>query len=138
MNKPFAIFTIALLALACGKEVDPTAMNSNPFDPQYNGENVFVFDTTYTQIITIPGGAIVNHVIAVHVKEELLPEGAAYAVRAVRVGTGEVTILNPDPPNSNSFKYQKVNPVVGVPECVRLSLFNNGSSARPEQICATL
>lgn len=138
MNKLLIPLVIALLAMSCGKELDPGTLNSNPFDPDYAGPDVFVYDTTYTQNVAIPGGIIVYHVIGFHVKSELLPSGAGYSVRAERVGTGDVSILNPDPPNSSSFKYLKVNPVVGVPECVRLSLFNNNSSARPEEICATL
>ena len=138
MRKPLTIISIALLAMACGKELDPETLSSNPFDPDYTGPEVFVFDTTYTQNVVIPSGVVTYQVIGFHVRSELLPTGAHYSVQAVQVATGEVSMLNPDPPNSHSFKYQKVNPVAGVPECVRLSLFNNASSARPEQICATL
>lgn len=138
MRKQLTFVSIALLAMACGKELDPGTLNSNPFDPDYAGPDVFVFDTTYTQNVVIPSGVVTYQVIGFHVKSELLPDDARYSVQAVQVATGDVSVLNPDPPNSHSFKYQKVNPVPGVPECVRLSLFNNASSARPEQICATL
>ena len=138
MNKLLTLLSAALVLASCGKELDVDTLNSNPFDPEYAGPEVFVFDTTYVQLVNIPGGVIAYHVICFHVKSELLPQGAGYSVRAERVGTGDVTLLNPDPPNSSSFKYLKVNPVAGVPECVRLSLFNNNSSARAEELCATL
>ncbi|HRD52800.1 MAG TPA: hypothetical protein PKY96_09140 [Flavobacteriales bacterium] len=139
MNKILAISALALLASACGKgELDPASLTSNPFDPDYNGPEVFVYDTTFTRNVSIPGGVVQYQVIGFHVKSELLPSSASYSVAVEETATGIADVIDPQPPNSNRFEYLKINPVVGAPVCLRLSLRNNQSNARPEVICATL
>ncbi len=139
MKRTATYLCIALLACACGKgELDPASLTGNPFDADYDGPPVFVYDSTYTQTVTIPGGVIVNQVIAFHVKSELLPVNTGYSVEVVETVTGDRAVINPDPPNSHSFRYSRANPVVGAPLCVKLALYNNADTARPEEVCASL
>lgn len=138
MKHALLAIPIALLALGCGKgELDPASLTSNPFDADYDGPAVFVFDSTYTQNVTIPGGIIVNQVIAFHVKAELLPPNNGYSVRVVETATGDSTLIDPIPSDNNRFRYSRANPVVGA-LCVRLGLHNNNATSRREEICATL
>ncbi|MFZ1692177.1 MAG: hypothetical protein WAT74_03180 [Flavobacteriales bacterium] len=139
MNRMLTIVSLALLVSACGKgELDPASLTSNPFDPDYNGPEVFVYDTTFTRNVSIPGGVVQYQIIGFHVKSELLPSGASYSVAVEETATGITDVINPQPPNSNLFEYPKINPVVGAPVCLRLRLRNNQSNARPEEICAIL
>lgn len=130
---------LGLLALSCGKgEVDPDRLRSNPFDPGYEGPAVFAADSTYLTIVMVGTTPTSYQAIAFHVREELFTAPAAYAVRAVDRGNGLAYILQPNPANSNRFVFLKGEFQVGVPACLELSLYNNLSAARPEEICLTL
>ena len=54
MNKLLTLLSAALVLASCGKELDVDTLNSNPFDPEYAGPEVFVFDTTYVQLVNTP------------------------------------------------------------------------------------
>ncbi|MBK7385009.1 MAG: hypothetical protein IPI81_16985 [Flavobacteriales bacterium] len=131
------ISTIALLG--CGKgELDPGTLTNNPFDPDYNGPAVFELDTTFLEVVVIPGATLLNQAIVFHAKAELFLSDAAYSVRVVDQMNGLTYTLDPNPTNTDRFKYVRSEPVIGAPVCLELRLFNNQSAARAEQICATL
>ena len=131
------ISTIALLG--CGKgELDPGTLTNNTFDPDYNGPAVFELDTTFLEVVVIPGATLLNQAIVFHAKAELFLSDAAYSVRVVDQMNGLTYTLDPNPTNTDRFKYVRSEPVIGAPVCLELRLFNNQSAARAEQICATL
>lgn len=139
MRLPLHLLCIALLALACGKgELDPDSLQGNPFDPAYDGPAVFVADSAF--IVIVPVGTVPTpfQAIAFHVREELFTAPAEYSVHLVDRHNGVVQVLEPNPPNSNNFRYIKGEPLPGVSVCLELSLYNNLSASRPEEICVTL
>ncbi|MBL0128882.1 MAG: hypothetical protein IPP83_15815 [Flavobacteriales bacterium] len=138
--RTYPIVLIAVLALAsCGKgELDPDTLTNNPFDPDYDGPAVFALDTTYLEVVSIPGATLLNQAIVFHAKAELFLSDASYSVKVVDRISGMSFTLDPNPANSDRFKYVRSEPVIGAPVCLELRLFNNQSAARAEQICATL
>ncbi len=89
-------------------------------------------------------GSVVNGVplslqtIAFVVKEELLLSDAAYSVQVKDIAEDFITVVDPNPPNSNRFTYSRPGALVGVPVCLELRLYNNLSAARADRLCATL
>ncbi len=133
------ILIAAALFCGCGKgELDPDTLTNNPFDPSYTGPGVYEFDTTYLDVVVIPGGVITYQVIAFRVKEELFLSDAAYSVQVHDRESGITSVIEPDPSGSDHFRYLKPDAVIGSPVCLDLRLYNNQSAARAEEICATL
>ncbi len=133
------LLLLAVLAAACGKdELDTSVLRNNPFDPDYNGPPVFVADSTY--LVTVMLGTIPTpfQVVAFHVREELFTAPAAYSVRVIDRSNGLASVIEPNPANSNRFTFLKGDYQVNVPLCLGLSLYNNLSAARTEEICVTL
>ena len=138
MKRLLHLLPIALLA-ACGKgELDPAGLRSNPFDADYDGEAVFVLDTTFVRIVNTGSGPLPQQVIGFHTRSELLPDEARYSVQVSDPGQGLTTTVEPLAPGGHDFEYVRLGTQPGVPVCVRLSLFNDQSAARAEEICATL
>ncbi|MBK8497938.1 MAG: hypothetical protein IPL52_03760 [Flavobacteriales bacterium] len=127
------------LFTACDKgELDTAPLTTNPFDPDYNGANLFEYDTTFTELITFPNGAFLYQVIEFKVREELFLSPSNYTVRVHDEENGTTTELGDSPANSAHFIYRRPEPVIGAPVCLGLSLTNNNNNARAERICATL
>ena len=128
-----------LVFLGCGKgELDPGTLNNNPFDPDYNGPAVFELDTTYAEPVVVGGSTLIYQAIIFRVKEELFLSPAAYSVKMTDQLNDFTTVLEPNPSNSDRFKYLRSEPLPNIAVCLELRLFNNLSAARAEQICATL
>ncbi len=139
MNRHCLLFFLPLLLVSCGKgELDTAPLTNNPFDPDYTGADLFVYDTTYTELITFPNGQFLYQVITFSVKEELFLAPAEYNVHVSDQENGNTSVVGPSPANSAHFIYRRAEPVIGAPVCLQLSLTNNGSTARAETICATL
>ena len=138
MKKPL-LYSLLVFVAACGKgELDPAPLTTNPFDPDYSGADLFVFDTTYTELVTFPNGQFLYQVIAFEVREDLFLAPADYNVQVVDQENGSTTVVGPASANTSHFIYRRAEPVIGAPVCLQLSLINNGSTARAETICATL
>ena len=138
MMRLLQLTAIALLFLGCGKEVDPASLDNNPFDPDYSGPSVFEVDTTYVTTTVVNGVPLSLQTIAFVVKEELLLSDAAYSVQVKDIAEDFITVVDPNPPNSNRFTYSRPGAQVGVPVCLDLRLYNNLSAARADRLCATL
>lgn len=137
--KPLAPLLLMALLAACGKgELDPAGLRSNPFDADYDGAPVFVYDTTFVRIVNTGGGPLPQQVIAFHTRSELLPAQARYSVLVNDPAQGATTTVEPLAGGSHAFEYARLGTQPGVPVCIRLSLFNDQSAARAEEICATL
>lgn len=137
--KGTAFIAILLALLSCGKgELDPATLTNNPFDPAYEGPEVFAFDTTYAELITFPSGQFLYQVIAFDVRSDLFLSPASYSVKVLDQESGATTVLDPNPAGSDHFTYFKIDAVIGTPVCLELRLFNNQSAASAERICATL
>lgn len=137
--RPLFIPSLLVLLVACGKgELDPATLTGNPFDRDYDGPAVFELDTTYLGTVVVPGGVVTYQVIAFRVREELFLADASYSVQVSDRESGVTTVIGPTPPNSDRFAYHKPDVVTGAPVCLDLSLYNNQSAARAEEICATL
>lgn len=138
MKRPAQLLLVVLLA-ACGKgELDPAGLRSNPFDADYDGAPVFVYDTTFVRIVNTGSGPLPQQIIAFHTRSELLPAQARYAVLVNDPAQGVSTIVEPLASDSHHFEYARLGTQPGVPVCISLSLFNDQSAARAEEICATL
>lgn len=139
MKALVAASVVVLLALGCGKgELDPATLNTNPFDPDYNGPAVFQTDSTYLVTNVINGVLVQYQAIAFHVHEELFTAPAEYSVLLVDRTTGLDHVLQQNPGGSNRFVYLKAQPQPNSPVCVVLRLYNNLSASRPEEACVTL
>lgn len=128
-----------LIVAACGKgELDPVALDANPFDSDYKGPTVFTADSSYLQPVLIGTETVIYQAMAFHVREDLFTSPAAYSVKLRDQVSGQVSILEPNPPNSNRFSYLIGAPQPNVARCFDLSLYNNLSAARADEVCVTL
>lgn len=136
---------LALVALlsACRKDDVPiAALDDNPFDPEFTGEELFVSEGTELIVESIPTiGAIGRQVIHFRVRSELFLPGQAgrpYSVRVVDGSTGVVTYLDRSGSEDHRFTYTLAEPMPDEQVCLELRLSNNFSVARPETICVIL
>lgn len=128
-----------LIVASCGKgELDPADLRDNPFDADYEGPTVFVADSTYLQQVLIGSEIVFYQAMAFRVKEELFTSSSAYSVQVRDRVSGQVSVLEPNPPNSNRFTYLIGAPQLNVARCFDLSLYNNLSAARADELCVTL
>lgn len=142
MNRLLTALLVLAASTGCYKDdVDISALHTNPFDPDYTGENVFVFDDTYLESVLLgsPPTPVLVQVVQVHVKEELLPYGASYSVQFTDPDVDDPVVQNPVP-GTHTFKYYRIEATAepGVEKCFELRLFNDQSTGRPETICCTL
>ncbi len=137
--KGWKLLMLLPLLAACGKgELDGAELTDNPFDPDYQGPSVFVADSTYLQAVPIGADIVIYQAMAFHVREDLFTSPAAYSVQLRDPVTGQVSVLEPNPPNSNRFAYLIGAPQPNVARCFDLSLYNNLSAARADGLCVTL
>jgi hypothetical protein len=137
--KRFAYLLLALpLFTGCYKdELDVTALNNNPFDPGYEGPNVFHFDSTYVETVQAPT-PYNRQVFRFHVDEALfLTPQDGYQVQVRDLGSGVTQILGLSQPTANSFTYFKIDYAPGE-LCLEVALNNGLYSARKETICGIL
>lgn len=139
MNRKLALGLIALLVGACGKgELDPASLNNNPFDPDYNGTAVFVLDTTFQRTINIGGTPLQQQVIGFHARQELFLNDQRYSVLVEDPAYNLDDVIEPTTGGGHAFEYVRLGAQVGIPVCIRVSLYNDQRAARAEEICATL
>jgi hypothetical protein len=138
MMRLLHLIAVVSMLSGCGKEVDTASLNNNPFDPDYSGPSVYELDTTYVTTTVINGVPLSLQTIAFMVKEELLLSDVAYSVQVKDIAEDFITVVDPNPPNSNHFTYSRPAAMVGVPVCLELRLYNNLSAARADRLCATL
>lgn len=137
--KGLLLLVPVVIVAACGKgELDPAGLSDNPFDPDYKGPTVFTADSTYLQTVLIGAETVIYQAMAFHVQENLFTSPAAYSVQIRDQVTGLVSVLEPNPPNSNRFTYLIGAPQPNVARCFDLSLYNNLSAARADGLCVTL
>lgn len=138
MRMGWTIALLLVLLTGCYKDtVDVADLRDNPFDPDYQGEPVFVLEGTFLQQVDIGTGSVVYQIIEIRVREDLFLAPATYSVAARDLQTGQEELLNPDPPGGALFRFQRA-PSPGQPVCLELRLSNNQSTARAETLCATL
>ena len=139
MKALLTLFSLLVLLSGCYKDnVDPAKLNNNPFDRDYVGENIFIYQQTYTQIVNIGGSNVVYQVIEFRVREELFLAPAAYTVRVRDLQNEDPNAsATPEAPGSNVFRYLRA-PAQGQQICLELRLANNENTAGPQTICATL
>lgn len=139
MTRPLLLLLGIVAAAGCGKgELDPASLTNNPFDPAYNGPPVFALDTTYVRVISTGSGPLPQQVIGFHARSALFLSTPQYNVLVHDPGQGLTTLLSPTAPGGHSFEYARLGAEPGVPVCITLSLYNDQSAARPEELCATL
>ncbi len=135
------LLSILVLTLFTGcykDEVDVSMLNTNPFDRDYSGEPVFVFEETFLQTITVGGNNLLFQIIVFQVREDLFLSPTAYTVEVRDLQNQDPNAtVTPVEPGSNRFRYQR-SPAPGEEVCLELRLSNNQSAARAEVICATL
>ncbi|MDX9751880.1 MAG: hypothetical protein RBT71_12425 [Flavobacteriales bacterium] len=131
---PWAALCLALAG--CYKdEVDPAAMNDNPFDPEYAGPPVFGIDST--ALVEIDAGGITLFMQDFHIRvhEHLFLAPAAYSVQVVDQHDGTAHTVSPTVPGHCIYRRA---PVQDEEVCLELRLMNSASTSRPETHCATL
>jgi hypothetical protein len=139
MKRLLRLSILAVLLSGCYKdEVDIAALNNNPFDRDYAGEAVFVFEETYVQQVSTGGTTVLLQIIVFRVREDLFLAPASYSIALRDLQNGNDNgVAIPDPSGGGRYRYQRA-PAPGVPICLELRLANNFSTARAETICATL
>lgn len=138
MRHMVAIASLGLLICGCYKDtVDVAALHDNPFDPDYQGEEVFEFHETYLQQVNTGMGNVTYQIIVVRVREDLFLAPATYNVAARDLMTGQEELLGPDPPGGSLFRFRRA-PMPGQEVCLELRLANNQSTARAETVCTIL
>ena len=140
MKRSIHILLVALLLTSCYKdEIDISTLNTNPFDQDYAGPAVFGLVDTYVQTLVIDTVTTTVQVIEFQVNEDLFLTPASYSVQVTDPELEDQILLEPDPPLSNKFKYnRRTEPAYDEEICIELRLSNNQSTARMEVICATL
>lgn len=136
MRAIYMVPLVAILLSGCLKDdLDPAALNNNPFDAEYAGPAIFSFDTTF---IEFPTGEISRQVFQFKVNSALFLEPQAYAVYVEDLGNGSASYVQQFPAGSHTLRYYKGDYQAGVETCLRLSLSNNYHQSRAETICGTL
>lgn len=97
---------------ACLKDdLDPTALTTNPLDPDYTGPALIELVSDTTRIV-YTGGAPVDTVVeqVVQVRTDLLPPGTDWKLYATLVNTGEVFDYSSETPIPEDRPYHHVVP----------------------------
>ncbi len=143
MRRLLPLLILPLLGSCYKDEVDLAALTTNPFDADYTGPGVILFDSTYLENVTVgvpPNVVTVNvQVVQVHVAEEMLPAGAVYSLRFDDPDVSDAADVLPDP-GTSVFRYFRMEaaPEPGIEKCFGVALLNDHSTAREETICCTL
>lgn len=139
MKRLALILPLLLLLSGCFKDtVDVAQLTNNPFDREFDGEAVFVFEETFTEVVNIGTSNVVYQVIVFRVREELFLAPTAYGIRLDDLQNGQLDQpTSPVTPGSSRYRYRR-EPAPAVPICLRLRLTNNQGAARADTICATL
>lgn len=135
---PFVVMCGVLTACYKG-EVDLPALTTNPFDPDYTGPSVFVFDSTYaaTIMIGVPPQPGIVQMVQVHLRADLLPAGAVTQVRFTDP-TATVPVDVSPVPGTYIYRFQRNVVEPNIQRCYGVALRNGFSEARAESICCTL
>jgi len=135
---PYLLLCVAFSG--CYKdEVDLPALTTNPFDVDYSGPSVFVFDSTYVTAIEVgipPAPALVQ-IVQLHLRADLLPAGAVTSVRFKDPQANDPVIVSPVP-STYIYRFQRNVVEPFVERCYSVALWNGFSEARAETICCTL
>ncbi|MEO8588559.1 MAG: hypothetical protein ABI432_04260 [Flavobacteriales bacterium] len=140
MMRLVCIWTLCIALSGCYKdEVDLPALTTNPFDPDYTGESVFVFDSTYASTVTIgfPPLPTVVQTVQLHLRGDLLPAGTVTSVRFMDPEASEPVIV-PPVPGTYIYRFQRNVVEPFVERCYSVALSNAFSEGRAETICCTL
>lgn len=125
---------------ACYKdEVDLPALTTNPFDPDYTGPSVFVFDSTYAATIMIGSPPVPGtvQIVELHLRADLLPAGAVTSVRFKDPIASQPVIVAPVP-GTYIYRFQRNEVEPFIERCYSVALWNSFSESRAETICCTL
>jgi len=140
MKRFLILLPFLVLLSSCFKDtVDTASLTNNPFDRDFNGEQVFVFEETFLETVNIGGGTnVLYQVIVFRVREELFLSPTDYGIRLDDLQNGQdAQPVTPVSAGSSRYRYRR-EPLPGTSICLRLRLTNSQSAARAETICATL
>ena len=137
-----ALLLLPLLAILSGcykDEVDLPAMTTNPFDPDYDGPSVFVFDSTYVATVMVGSPPIPGSVqiVQLHLRADLLPAGAITSVRFQDPEADVPAIVAPVP-GTYVYRFQRNQIEPFIERWYSVALWNSFSESRAETICCTL
>ncbi|MBS1582204.1 MAG: hypothetical protein JST66_08410 [Bacteroidetes bacterium] len=129
---------LALLTGCYKDELDVAALTDNPFDPDYTGPAVFVFDTTFVETVdVVPPHQ--RQVFRFSVRSDLfLAPAANYRVRVKDLDNGEVRELPETAAGSNTIAFYKYDFTAGQPLCLEVAFISDLAEGRHETICGTL
>ena len=128
-----------LLFSGCYKdELDVAALTNNPFDPDYSGPAVFVFDTTFVETVdAFP--PYQQQVFRFTVRHDLfLADVGTYRVRVKDLDNGEVRELMQTAAGSHAIEFNKYDFTVGEQLCLEVAFISDLTEGRRETICGTL
>lgn len=124
----------ALMLCSCAKdEVDVAALNTNPFDADYAGPDVFTFLASSSVVELINGTPVRILVLEVQVHTEYFGRQTTYFVSVG--GAGNI------PSNSipgGRLTIRRTGVELGEEYCADLRLFNNGSFGAGNSVCTTV
>ena len=143
--RPLMLLSLLLGLASCYKdEVEIAALTTNPFDADYTGPDVFVFDSTYLEEVLIgtpPNVITVSmQVVEFHSRAELLSANAHYSVQVTDPDVFDPVQVSPENGQPHRFKYYRTgaDPDPGVERCYVMRLSNDLAVATPQTICCTL
>ena len=140
MKRAWLILPLITILAGCYKdEVDLPAMTTNPFDPDYTGPSVFVFDSTYAATIMVGSPPVPGtvQIVQLHLRSDLMPAGAVTSVR-FKDPEADVPVIVPPVPGTYIYRFQRNQIEPFIERCYSVALSNSFSESRAETICCTL
>lgn len=137
---PLLLLPLLLALSGCYKdEVDLPSLTTNPFDPEYTGPSVFVFDSTYATIVMVGSPPVSGtvQIVQLHLREDLLPAGTVTSVR-FKDPEADTPVIVPPVPGTYIYRFQRNQVEPFVERCYSVALWNSFSESRAETICCTL
>lgn len=132
---PYLFFPLLVMVgiTGCAKdELDVAGLNTNPFDPDYVGADIFSVVSTTTSTYTVEGVEYQRLNMRVKVHTELFPRISTYLVDQ----DGAPLIASSSMPNNElTIQFLDVDP--GLTYCRRLYLYNDGVRGGSNEVCGT-
>lgn len=128
-----------MIILCCGiafsgcykDEADLTVLNTNPYDPDYEGDDFLILDGS--RVITVPTGR--KLFLEFHVDTNKFEELVPYSIRVKDLSEDFVININETP--DHNYVHEKVPVSLGVQYCFEVAIDVNESLTRTSTFCVT-
>ena len=138
MRSLWFFMLVAASLTACKKdELDVTALNTNPFDVDYQGPAIFTFVSATTTFFTVNGVPTRRLNVTMRVNVDLFPRDTPFQVRVSPQPSGNEIILQGTTSTAGAMTFSLNGVEVGQQYCPLLQLGNAGGYGGGNTICAT-